>query len=79
MVSQHSYVQRQLKTMRPQAGGIATASNLATEATRFVSDFGRQIFLFGGLILLVTIILAATTGNQTFASMVAWTGLGSNY
>ena len=75
LVSKHSYMQRQLRGMKASPGLAVNSGHFLQEMARFFSDFGRQLFLFAGLFLLVAIILAATTGNQTFAHFVAWTGL----
>jgi len=79
MISQYEYIQRQLRAHRPESPGIAIGlGRTVQETTRLVSDFGRQIFLLSGLALLILIIAAAATGNQTFNEFVAWTGWFSN-
>ena len=75
-ISRHSYMQKELRAARrsDHPGGAIGTGRAFAEAGRYVSDFGRQALLLAGLLFLIGIIAAATTGNRTFAEFIAWTG-----
>jgi hypothetical protein len=75
-ISQQAYVQREMRVARrsENSGATVSTARVFAELGRYVSDFGRQALLFAGLLLLLAIIAAATTGNRAFAEFIAWTG-----
>jgi hypothetical protein len=79
LVRKHQYLKSQVRAMQATDARAATGlGRLAYEGGRYVSDFGRQALLLAGLVMLVGILLAATTGNTAFAEFLAWTGWFSN-